>query len=1409
MKKFLLTIFSIAASLFAQNSSISLNYVPDELIVKYKTSENFARGYEVIKEHKQVFDYLKRTSKGIDFTGYKPVYTRLVERIVNENKTEAELCELNSNSNALPDEYKSGFGFSKILKVKMNGNDTNIVELAQKVLKNSASADINNIQIEFCEPNFIYTTFVQPDDPLYPDQWSHQITNIEQAWEITQGDTSVKIAIIDTGIDTQHPDLIANMSAGGFDFVDIDTNVYKASCIELYSGEDYTEPDNDPSDYNGHGTHCAGIAAASGNNGIGIVGAAPGVKLMALRAGFSAGIPGETGMFQNTDIVNAIYYAADNDADVISMSFGGEFSQLIAEAIKYAHSHDVVMIAAAGNSGNNWKQYPAGLDEVLSVTSINKDKWRSSFSNYGLWTDITAPGEEIISSVPYSGGALSDASGYRVLSGTSMAAPYVSGVAALLLSEKPDLKNTELYQMLKSTATDDYISSEFIGSGIVSPQDALNSELVCVAEITSPINFDDTFSISSDLEISGKASSNHFSRYFFEICDYINPVSNWIQVGTDYETPVDSGFLGMVGIPDEGIYYIRLSVQDTANNLFTDVIGPVTVDNRIKEGFPMSTGSTIGGSSPAVADIDNNGSNELIFTTGGGEIYVVDEYGNNKAGWPVQLTNEEYSAAVTGVAGSSSPAVDDLDGDGLMEIVVRDGQYLYVYNSNGEIKQGWPNRLGSIILGNAQIASPVLSDINDDGSKEVIVTHRCDDAVDGKIFLFSADGSIMDGWPVEVQNSRAYVSTPLVADLDGDQQPEIVVQTFYDDGQDRTGKIYLFDEKGNLLSGWPKELSGSSWNSPIAADINNDGIIEIIASSYLGDDQNPGSQLIYAMDIDGNELEGWPVELDNRIFGYYDITAGMSVADINNDGYKEVVVISSGLSVTLCALDWEGEIAWQLRPLQSFDYPKHSSPVIADLNNDGNLELIFTTYSNVKKRGQIVVVNNDGTANEILSRNITSKFWATPTICDVDNDGMIEVAGLTLNGDLYIWDYDGAFNSSSVPWATYQKDNSRNGVIYIEAIPPVAALLVSPVNGAQNQETSLDLVWNPTGNTLRYSIQLSTDSTFSEVILEDSTITGISYNLDSLENDVTYFWRVRSINNFGGSEWSGIRSFTTLKNTPGKVALVFPANNSVQIPMDLNLEWNKTEYAEGYLMHLSKSSDFIGSELLDTLLTDTTISITNLAEGQQFFWNIQPFNSSGEGEVSDTWKFITALNSPDSLTANVIPDIGIKLEWQDRSGYESGYKIERSSEGVFHIIDSVGQDVTVYRDTSRLATGDYTYRVYAYTEFANSEFIVSINSVYVDIHDDSTIPAEYFVTQNYPNPFNPSTKISYGLPKRSLVSITLYDILGKRIIQPIHEVLEAGKYSLDMDLSFLPSGVYLYTLRTDTFIRTRKMVLLK
>ncbi len=289
----------------------------------------------------------------------------------------------------------------------VRGIDVEAIEVAAlKGRANPAAADAvlralrRNPNVEFVEPNYIRTVAMTPNDPLLSRQWAWDTIGAFGAWDLAQGSSSTVIAIVDSGVMRSHPELAAKI-VGGYDFV-----------------QDDTEPD----DGHGHGTHVAGTAAAETSNGVGIAGMCPGCSLMPVR------VLGSNGSGTVADVLSGIRYAVENGARVINLSLTSDaFSQAEKDAIDDAWNHGVFVACAAGNANTSKPTYPAAVPTCFSVASTDTSDVRSSFSNYGSWVDIAAPGRGIYSTWL--------AGGYNTSNGTSMATPHIAGLAGLLASQ--------------------------------------------------------------------------------------------------------------------------------------------------------------------------------------------------------------------------------------------------------------------------------------------------------------------------------------------------------------------------------------------------------------------------------------------------------------------------------------------------------------------------------------------------------------------------------------------------------------------------------------------------------------------------------------------------------------------------------------------------------------------------------------------------------------------------------------------------------------------------------------------------------------------------------------------------------------------------------------------------------------
>jgi subtilisin family serine protease len=301
------------------------------------------------------------------------------------------------------------------------------------------------------EPDSVGAVAFTPNDTYYltdPEvsvgQWGIRKAHVDQAWDTVRGASFVTVAVIDTGVDPNHPDLQGALLPGTTFLTSPDPTCAPGSTV----------------DDNSHGTHVAGLIAANGNNGQGIAGVAFGVKILPIKALDCTG----AGLL--SDVATSIMWAADHGARIINISLGSNAGQqTLQDAVRYAIAHNVLVVAAAGNCGTsstrcpslNTPQYPGAYPETLAVAATDISDARAVFSNENSYVGIAAPGVNIWSTVPTYPTTMSKITGktsYARFQGTSQASPFVAGVAALLLSKDPTLTPAQLTDRLKSTADD-------------------------------------------------------------------------------------------------------------------------------------------------------------------------------------------------------------------------------------------------------------------------------------------------------------------------------------------------------------------------------------------------------------------------------------------------------------------------------------------------------------------------------------------------------------------------------------------------------------------------------------------------------------------------------------------------------------------------------------------------------------------------------------------------------------------------------------------------------------------------------------------------------------------------------------------------------------------------------------------
>ncbi len=359
----------------------------------------------------------------------------------------------------------------QLQQIKTDIEATSVQHLNENYVFRSKSMDAKkliayfekNWKAAYAEPHYLYMTndavkeqFTQstqneqpqtiiPNDVLYSRyQWNLPSIETEKGWNISRGKDDVIVAVLDTGVQSNHPDITGRLT-GGRNIVDTSKT---------------------PEDDVGHGTHVAGIIGATVNNNEGVAGVSWYNKIMPVK------VLDQSGAGSSYAVAQGIIWAVDNGAKVINMSLGNYANaQFLHDAVKYAYERDVVLVAASGNDNTDRPGYPAAYPEVFAVGATNSAKQRASFSNYGDYIDVAAPGESIASTYPHSQ--------YAALSGTSMATPHVAALAGLIRSVNPELTNDEVMSIMRSTAIDlgEPGKDPYFGYGEIDAQKALTAAL--------------------------------------------------------------------------------------------------------------------------------------------------------------------------------------------------------------------------------------------------------------------------------------------------------------------------------------------------------------------------------------------------------------------------------------------------------------------------------------------------------------------------------------------------------------------------------------------------------------------------------------------------------------------------------------------------------------------------------------------------------------------------------------------------------------------------------------------------------------------------------------------------------------------------------------------------------------------
>jgi subtilisin family serine protease len=1020
-----------------------------------------------------------------------------------------------------------------------------------------------------------YIVSINPDGRKYKnDDESNEIIGADDIWSTysVTGD-GIVIAIVDTGIDNTHEAFSGNTFVQGYDFVNNDSN---------------------PFDDEGHGTHCAGIAAANG--GSTIRGVAYGADLMAVK------VLDSEGSGWDSDIIAGIEYAVDPDenpgtddgANVINLSLGGSGNpdDDLAGAVDNASDAGVFCAVAAGNEGpdQNTIGSPGCARKCMSVANTNKSDILNSSSSRGptdepriLKPDIAAPGTSILSSVP--------GDDYESWTGTSMAAPHIAGAAALMMQQFPDMTVGEIKAALCQSSDDLGYDPFEQGHGRANVPDAFNLDHI----LTPPSK-----TLTPDVSLSAWEGSATFQ------------VKNLTDASIDYDfsfTDIDfpgtfsttvspqSATVGAGSTQDVTIYF---DFDDDASGYYFGKATAESSSQTVHSLILLNTGGGGGGGDdgdPCLSEYEfTDGSGTYNEITSGGTVLYNGGSNNDDGYWEdtgigfdFSLCGIDYSYMTVYMNGYitlgdgvyvtySGPIYNEVD-----KCISPLGQDLYGVAATSSIRVSTtgssPNRICTIQFKNLKQFGSLMS-TNYNFQIKLYETSNIIEFVYGSFTYTDTGYEIYDvGFTGDVSGASSdfynrYVDSwenTWATSWDGES-----IEDYCEISEDflpSSGQYYRWtpDSDGTLdppVLVYPED---NSTDIPIDVTIDWEDVdgatsynLQVALSDSFSDPikDETTTQSQYSM-----------TDLDFSTVYYYKVSA-------SNDDY------TSDFSTI-----WD----FETEPLSA---PTLVSPANNATGQSTSLTLDWTNVPGAT--GYVVQVSLNGDFSSfVVNQSTASSEYA--------------VSGLNTNTQYY-WRVKATNDDDISPWSSV-----RN---FTTLIPTLSApTLVSPANNATGQNTSLTLDWNNVTGATGYVVQVSLSSSFSTYVLNQSTASS-QYSVTGLNTNTPYYWRVQATNDDTESAWSSVRNFTTLVPTLSAPTLVSPANNATDQNTSLTLDWDNVTGASGYVVQVSQSASFT-SFVVNESTTSSQYAVSGLSTSTQYFWRVKATNDDTESSWSSVWNFTT------------------------------------------------------------------------------------------------------------------------------------------------------------------------------------------
>lgn len=1093
-------------------------YVPGEVLIKFKEgaepdkilqflgieAQSISRIFSLKPALNRYRENLKIDKTKSGWYWFKGKNYKSVRDISDDALFDAAYADMTPEEKALADSYKINIA-----------GDLSVEDVSAKLEQDP--------HVEYAHPNYKYYTdryYTQefpetlPDDTYvnptvdnmpgdgvtwsfgaweqdYEDLWGIKNIKADKAWKTTQG-MNVIIAIIDSGVDYNHPDLTGNIWVNEHEIpdngIDDDGNGY----IDDYYGfdfanssdnnrdGDYDDPvdviDSDPMDGNGHGTHVAGTVAAIGNNAEGVIGVAPRARIMSVK-GFR-----DDGSGSTRNLAKGIEYAAsfadENTRVVLSNSWGSRLpirsNPTVEKAIDYAYSRGCVVVFAAGNESRNVSS-PANYDKTIAVAAIDHTDAKASFSNYGYLVDVAAPGVDILSlraegtDMYLDGGTriVGDNEMYYRANGTSMSCPHVAGLAALILSQHPDYTPEQVRWVLKNTVrTSPDLTGDFTPEfGIIDAEAAVGYTGV-PPQLTGKVSIEDVDYIADSANIRFTAGGEDFAGYELKYRQATDGAL-WNNLQASSTAAQDEVYVWSLNNLTDDDYIICLSLTTAAP------------DVREKKIYAKTT-------------IDRNSNHsiepEIIFYTYDSSIDSVVQ-GLCRLGGTVLLRGRavgtyelQWKKKGSSDAWSNLNFSYDVD-DGYLgrwdtSSITEEGIYLVRLSDNvstdkyteirldEDLKEGFPIAFDRInVEGDTDFYDVYSHMANVDSDDELeIISVRSNDKW-ARVYVYEHDGALKTGWPVVIDKKYGNSSYPALADVNGDGNNEILFTTTYT--WDFTGleykSIFCLDadnipdaDNGHIVFQRDFPAADGKVNlmrDPlIVADLDNDSQPEIIYRHW---------DTIYILNGQGEDISLIPLQVGDPVpkggsnymcVGNFDDDTDYELCVVQNEGYVKGAA-PGRININVFNIDGSDVTGW---PRTIDNRVSLGAISCGDMDGDDRDEIFVTgRYENIidgKYAYEIYVLRHDGSM--LFTKTVDSTYGHS-IMADIDGVPGAEVIFQTgdklevldsAGNSVDSWQYDNAQrvipyfaadidndNEIEIGGLVYQTDTFRNKIIILDA----------------------------------------------------------------------------------------------------------------------------------------------------------------------------------------------------------------------------------------------------------------------------------------------------------------------------------------------------------------------------------------